>query len=117
MFQRNPLVTPENILRAAKQVDDQFYGLVKFSQANYPVLRQMDWRLGHCKHHRSRCRQTLMPMIPEVAYVILTSSKIGPVHWVVFAFLRIAITERSHYGRSECAGRANESLRGKRSWH
>ena len=54
VFQRNPLVTPENILRAAKQVDDQFYGLVKFSQANYPVLRQMDWRLGHCKHHRSR---------------------------------------------------------------
>ena len=33
MFQRNPLVTPKNILRAAKQVDGQFYGLVKFSQA------------------------------------------------------------------------------------
>ena len=43
-------------------------------------------------------------MIPEAAYVILTSSKIGPLHSVVFAILG-AITERSQYGRSERAGR------------
>ena len=36
--------------------------------------------------------------------MILTSSKIGPVHSVVFAILG-AITERSNYGRSKRAGR------------
>ena len=36
--------------------------------------------------------------------MILTSSKIGPVHSVVFAILG-AITKRSHYGRSKRAGR------------
>ena len=49
-------------------------------------------------------RQTLIPMIQEAACVILTSSKIGPVHSVVFAILG-EITERSHYGRSVRAGR------------